>query len=163
MAAASMIDVMSLSVSALCAAAVDADPAGQVDVGGHSLSTILALDRRSQDAAGVLLASGTCPGAAIRVAPAPGPQRSVGLLAVWRVGLVVTADPAAPSAEQAATGTPTQRENRENLRRVAESGVWSETPAAVTTDGATLTHADLLRRLDPSAGPVAIVESLLRY
>ncbi len=158
-----MIGVMSLSVPALFAAAVDADPAGQVDVGGHSPVTILALDRRSQDAAGALLASGICPGAAIRVAPAPGPQRSVELLAVWRVGLVVTADPAAPTAEQAATGAPAQREHRENLRRVAESRVWSETPAALTTDGAALIHADLVRGLDLSAGPVAIVESLLRY
>ena len=76
---------------------------------------------------------------------------------------MVTADPRRTYRRASKTGTPGQRENRENLRRVAESRVWSETPAAVTTDGATLTHADLIRRLELSAGPVAIIESLLRY
>lgn len=49
---------------------------------------------------------------------------------------------------------------RENLRLVAESRVWSETPAAAPP---TVTHADLIGRLDLGASPIAIVESLLRY
>lgn len=53
-----MIGVMSLSIPALFTAAVDADPAAQVDVGGGCRLAILDLDRRSKIAAGELLAAG---------------------------------------------------------------------------------------------------------
>lgn len=127
---------------------------------GHGDLAIVDLDRRSRDAAGALLASGPRPGTEIRVAPFPGPERAIGLLAAWRAGFVVAVEPGAPAAQDAAAGTPAQREN---MRRVAESRVWSQTPAAVTAAGTTLTHADLIDRLDPGAGPVPAVESLLRY
>lgn len=92
--------------------------------------------------------------------PFPGPERAIGLLAAWRVGFVVAAEPGAPAAQEATAGTSALREN---VRRVAESRVWSETPTAVTAAGTTMTHADLIDRLDLGAGPVAVVASLLRY
>lgn len=151
---------MSLSITALFAAAVDADPTAIVDVGGHGRLMIVDLDRRSRDEAGALLASGGRPGSPVRVAPCPGPERSVGLIAAWRAGLVVTAVSVAPTVEDAGAGTLAERDD---LLRVAESEVWSETTAAITADGRTLTHADLVGRLDVGVGPVGVIEALLRY
>lgn len=51
----------------------------------------------------------------------------------------------------------------ENLLFVAESRVWSETPAVITSDGATLTHGNLLNELRATtASRAEFISTLIR-
>ena len=152
---------MSLSVPALLEAAVEASPDGRIEVGAGCYLTVVALDRHSRAAAGALLAAGYGQGTVVRVAPEPGPERAIGLLAAWRIGLVVSDDPDAPQPR--ALELPSLQVDHENLRRVAESRVWSQTPAAVTNDAVVLTHADIVSSLNLGDGAIPAVQALARY
>ncbi len=149
---------MSLSVTALLAAAVKDDPQAIVAIDGGPGLTVGELDRRSRVAAGALLAAGGSPEAAISLPPTAGLDRAVRVLAAWRVGLVVNLDQAMPPCEwRAAAPTP----EAENRLRVAESRVWSETPAVITSAKATLTHGDLIDELGNPAHPAELLRRLM--
>lgn len=148
---------MSLSVTAVLAAAVKDDPQAIVAIDGGPGLTVDELDRRSRVAADALLASGGSPEAAIRLPPTPGLDRAVRVLAAWWVGLLVNLDQATSPCEwRAAAPTP----EAENRLGVAQSRVWSETPAVITAAGATLTHGDLINQLGDSAPPGELLRRL---
>jgi len=135
---------MSLSVTALLAAAVEVAPQAIVDIDGVPGLTVGELEVRSRVAAGALLAAGLPFGAPIRPPSAPGLNRAVQLIAAWRAGFVVNLDEVGyVPAPRPVDPTP----EAENRLRVAESHVWSETPAVITSTAQTLTHGDLFDEL----------------
>lgn len=149
---------MTLSVPALLEAAVEASPDGRIEVGAGRYLTVGALDRHSRAVAGALLAAGHSQGTAVKVAPEPGPEGAIGLVAAWRIGLVVSDDPEAPQTPVPELSS--LEVDHENLRRVAQSRVWSQTPAAFT-NAAVLTHADIVSSLNLRDSAVPAVQALV--
>jgi len=84
---------MSLSVPALLQAALEVRPEERIEVAAGDVLTVAALDRHSRAVAGAWLAAGYGLDSTITVTPEPGAERAIGLLAAWRVGLLVSDGP----------------------------------------------------------------------
>jgi len=82
----------------------------------------------------------------------------VRVLAAWRVGLLVNLDEATPPHEWRSGELTPEAENRLG---VAESRVWSETPAVITSAAVTLIHGDLINELGAPAHPRELLRRLI--
>ncbi len=102
------------------------------------------------------------PGGTVHVTTAIGADRAVQLLAAWRIGLLTNDHPATAGPARHAPCTPMNSQDREDRRQVAESHIWSETPAIANPDGTTVTHADLTGTPGSDTDPADMIATLIR-